>query len=131
MLSLALAAVSLANFIVADYKHVVATSSIEIEQKYQVFEVTAYTLREHETGKPKGHPAYGITASGERVQEGKTIACPPSMPFGTKVYMPYFDQEFECQDRGGAITEGKLDVYMERVEDALKFGRRELEVLVY
>ncbi|MDP5273203.1 3D domain-containing protein [Chengkuizengella axinellae] len=74
------------------------------------------------------HPEYGITASGKYVEEGETIACPPSMGFSTQVYIPYFDDTFTCLDRGGAISDGKLDVYMADLDDALKFGRRELEV---
>lgn len=129
MLKLAILALSITNFFIADYKHVVSTSSIEIEQ-YETFEVTAYTAGPESTGKSPGHPLYGITASGAVVQENLTAACGPDLEFGTRIYIPYFDNEFECQDRGGLITEGKLDVYMPLVEDALKFGRRELKVIV-
>lgn len=97
---------------------------------YVTYEVTAYTLRSRETGKTPDHPAYGVTASGERVQRHKTLACPQALPFGTRVYIPHFDHVYECQDRGGAITTGKLDIYMQDVDDALAFGRRELPVLI-
>lgn len=107
----------------------IATIQIDTPQ-YELYEVTAYTLREQETNKGPDHPEYGITASGTKVKENHTIACPKSMPFGTKIYIPYFDHTFVCEDRGGAITEGKLDVYMPGLQDALEFGRRELEVLV-
>lgn len=51
------------------------------------------------------------------------------------MYIPYFSGEdngglFECQDRGGAITAGKIDVYMDDLDEALAFGRRELDVAV-
>jgi len=52
------------------------------------------------------------------------------MPFGTKLYIPYFDQHFVCEDRGGAIKEGKLDIYMKDLDKALEFGRRKLQVKV-
>lgn len=94
----------------------------------QVFTVTAYTAGPESTGKRPGDPAYGITASGKRVKEGRTLACPPELPFGTEVYIPYFDQTFVCEDRGGAIKGKRLDVYMESREQALKFGKRKLEV---
>lgn len=106
----------------------------QAEQKnvheYETFEITAYTSGPESTGKHPGHPLYGVTASGAYVKEFHTIACGPDLEFGTRIYIPYFDNEFECQDRGGLITEGKLDVYMPLVEDALKFGRRELKVIV-
>lgn len=90
--------------------------------------ISAYTAGVESTGKTSNHPAYGLTASGTKVKEGRTIACPPSYPFGTQIYIPYFDNTFTCEDRGGAIKEGKLDIYMKDLSDAIKFGRRELEV---
>ncbi len=98
--------------------------------KYRVFEVTAYTSNFQSTGKTPDHPEYGITASGKRVRENHTIACPPNMKFGTKVYIPYFDNTFTCQDRGSAITLGHLDVYMKYRSDALDFGRRNLKIYI-
>lgn len=109
---------------------------IKMDLPTEIFEVTAYTAGPESTGKTPDHPAYGITASGAHVKEGVTIACPPSMPFGTHVYIPYFAQQAGdngirvCQDRGSAITDGKLDVYMSDLDKALEFGRRALEVVV-
>lgn len=97
---------------------------------HQTFEVTAYTAGPESTGKRPGDPGYGITASGAPVREGHTLACPPEMPFGTRVYIPHFGRTFTCEDRGGAIRGNRLDVYMESVEDARQFGRRELKAEV-
>lgn len=103
--------------------------------EYETYEVTAYTANAESTGKTPDHPAYGITASGDPVEQGVTIACPPEMAFGTAVYIPYFSDWdngglFECQDRGGAITAGKIDVYMADLDEAIAFGRRELDVVI-
>ena len=98
--------------------------------EYEEFEVTAYTAGFESTGKTLGHDAYGITASGEMAVERITLACPQSFQFGTKVYIPAFDTVFTCQDRGSAIDEGKLDVYMEDLTDAQMFGRQNLDVYV-
>lgn len=95
---------------------------------YGEFEVTAYTLAE--CGKTPDHPLYGITASGAKVKEGHTIAAPPDIPFGTKIYIPYFDTIFTVEDRGGAIKGDRLDVYMKDVSEALEFGRRRLDVII-
>lgn len=100
------------------------------EPEYEIYEITAYTAGPESTGKSPGHPAYGITASGEYVRENHTIACPPAIPFGTRVEIPYFDTVFTCEDRGGAITDGKLDVYMADLDEALAFGRRMLDVKI-
>lgn len=80
-------------------------SSVIIAQKveeieYKLYEVTAYTAGFESTGKNPGDPLYGVTASGAYVQENLTIACGPEHEFGTRIYIPYFDNEFECQDRG-------------------------------
>lgn len=100
-----------------------------------IMECTAYTLREEECGKAPGDPWYGITASGAHVEPWHTIAASRSIPFGTRIYIPYFADKpnggiFTVQDRGGAITDGHLDIYMESYEDAIQFGRRHLEVYI-
>jgi 3D (Asp-Asp-Asp) domain-containing protein len=97
---------------------------------YEVYEVTAYTAGYESTGKTKDDPAYGVTASGKMVKEWHTVACPRSLKFGTKIYIPYFNQEFTCEDRGSAITEGKLDIYIANLDQALKFGRRNIEIMI-
>jgi 3D (Asp-Asp-Asp) domain-containing protein len=111
-------------------KEVEVMKEIKIEPNFETFEITAYTAGFESTGKRVGDPLYGITASGEYVWERYTLACPRSMKFGTKVYIPSFETVFTCTDRGSAITEGKLDVYMEKLEDALSFGRQHLEVFI-
>jgi 3D (Asp-Asp-Asp) domain-containing protein len=90
-------------------------------------EVTAYTAGYESTGKSPGDPTYGITASGEPVKAVYTIACPPSMAFGTRLDIEGVGVR-TCEDRGGAITEGRLDVYMPDLAEALAFGRQELNV---
>lgn len=91
------------------------------------FEVTAYTAGVESTGKNTSHPAYGLTASGSKVKDGRTIACPPKYPFGTK--MKIADVGYRvCEDRGGAIKSGHLDLYMSNLSDAIEFGRKTLLV---
>ena len=93
----------------------------------RIMEATAYW--EGSCGKAPDDPLYGITASGEYVQEG-FIAAGPELKIGTKVYIPYFDKIFTVMDRGRMITDGHLDVYMEDYASCMEFGRRELEVWV-
>lgn len=92
-----------------------------------VFIVTAYTAGPESTGKRPGDKGYGITASGKKVAEGRTIACPPNMAFGARVVIEGLGERV-CEDRGGAIKGNRLDVYMESVSQARQFGRRSLEV---
>jgi len=102
----------------------------EIKGEWVLMEVTAYTAGPESTGKTPDHPLYGITASGNPVKEWHTIAAGPSIPFGTKIYIPEFMKTFVVEDRGGAITDNHLDIYMERLEDAKKFGRKDIYVFV-
>lgn len=107
---------------------------VEVEKnkpiEYQWFEVTAYTSGIESTGKTSGDPLFGITASGEVVLERTTIACPESLEFGTRIYIPDFETVFICQDRGSDIVEGRLDVYMEDLQHALLFGRQHMQALI-
>jgi 3D (Asp-Asp-Asp) domain-containing protein len=100
----------------------------EKEQNKQIYyEVTAYTAGYESTQKHKGDVGYGITASGAPVKEGRTIACPPSLKFGTRVNIEGIGIRV-CEDRGGAIKQGHLDLYMSNLNDALNFGRKRLLV---
>lgn len=101
----------------------------------RLMDVTAYDLSYQSCGKRPNNPLYGITASGRYVEEWNTIAAGPELPFGTKVYIPYFKDApnrgiFTVQDRGGAIKNGRIDVYMKSYEACMEFGRQQLEVYV-
>ena len=107
----------------------------EPEEKWEEkeFEVTMYTL--DECGKSPNHPWYGITASGEKVLEGKTVAASPEIPFGTKIEIPGFEHTFSVEDRGAMIKthrgkwEGtpKIDIYTENKDWALEWGRQKVK----
>lgn len=99
------------------------------EPEWHTFEVTAYTAGPESTGKRPGDNGYGITASGESVRDNYTVACPPSMAFGTRLEIEGVGERV-CTDRGGAITEGRLDIYMTELQDALTFGRQQLKVRI-
>jgi 3D (Asp-Asp-Asp) domain-containing protein len=76
------------------------------------------------------------TASGARPQVMYTLAAGRSFPFGTVIYIPYFENAsnggwFVVQDRGGAITDGHLDIYMSSEAACNSFGRRNLTCYVY
>ena len=90
----------------------------------RVMRVSAYTLSD------KGMNGKGITANGENVLEGQTIAADSSIPFGTQIYIPELGKTYTVTDRGRGITLDQLDVYIESLNDALKFGTRELEVQI-
>lgn len=72
----------------------------------------------------------GITASGERAVEGRTIAADPSISFGSRIYIPALGQTYTVTDRGGAIRGDRLDLYMTSKKAAMQFGVKWLEVYV-
>lgn len=89
-----------------------------------VINASAYTAAADECGKSDG-----ITASGLKVTENRTLACPPSFPFGTKMSIEGMG-EFRCEDRGGAIKGNHIDIYMETKTEAFAFGRQHLTAQV-
>lgn len=91
------------------------------------FEVTHYCHCEQCCGKKPDHPAYKITSSGALVKEGHTVAVDTDIiPFGTKLKLVYPDgteRNLVAEDRGSAIRQNRLDVYMESHQRALRAGR--------
>ena len=78
----------------------------------------------------------GITSSGAPAKEWYTLAAGKGYPIGTIIYIPAFADKpnggwFVVEDRGGAISNNKIDVYMGSHSSALIFGRRNLECYIY
>lgn len=94
-----------------------------------IAECTAYTAGYESTGKTPDHPAYGITASGRKVSEGMIAADTSVLPFGTKVWIEGLGV-FVVEDTGGDIKGNRIDIYMNDLDEAVKFGRQERRVIV-
>lgn len=84
----------------------------------RVLNCTAYTA----TGN--------ATASGVMPRSNHTIAAWSGLPFGTKVYIPALQTTFTVEDRGGAVTEGIIDIYMDSYNECIQFGRQNLEAYI-
>ena len=70
------------------------------------------------------------TASGAEAVQGVTIAADWSIyPPGTVLFVEGLG-EMIVQDRGGAISGQKIDVFFNNHEDALHFGRQEVRIKV-
>ena len=125
------------------------TSRGNISRKYIVYNdldrykkynmvATAYDLTVESCGKEKGHPAYGITASGFKAQINRTVAVDPRViPLGSVLYIkfptPYSHMNgmYVADDTGGAIKGNKVDIFFgEDVspQTVRNFGRRNVEV---
>jgi len=78
----------------------------------------------------------GITASGAKASAWYTVAAGKGYKLGTVIYIPALKDKpnggwFVVQDRGGAISNSKLDVYMDSHSSALKYGRKNVEAYIY
>lgn len=108
--------------------YLVANEIPGYQQTVETFRVTAYSLDDPGM-RPSTAPNYGQTASGVYVQEGVTVACGSAYPFGTVFVIEGIGARV-CQDRGRAIDDGDLDLYISQRTEAVQFGVQELRALV-
>jgi len=106
--------------VLAKWKTKQVTKWENLPQGKFTINASAYTAAADECGWNTG-----ITASGLKVKEKHTLACPPELPFGAKVRIEGYGV-FTCEDRGGAIKGNHFDIYMETKTEAFAFGRRNL-----
>lgn len=97
----------------------------------KTFNTSAYCSCEKCCGKTTG-----VTSSGATPTTWSTIAAGKSYPIGTVIYIPALKDKpnggwFIVQDRGGSITNNKIDIYMGTHTEAIQFGRKNLECYVY
>lgn len=71
----------------------------------------------------------GITASGTKATAGRTIAASSQYTFGTKIEIQGYGT-YIVEDRGGAITGNKIDMFFGSHSEALAFGRKTLMIRV-
>lgn len=78
----------------------------------------------------------GKTASGKMATTWHTVAAGKNYPIGTIIYIPALANMpnggwFEVEDRGGAISNEKLDIFFNSHEEAIQFGRKSLDAYIY
>lgn len=102
-----------------------------ITPKVKSFNTSAYCACTKCCGKTNG-----ITSSGSKATAWYTVAAGNGYKIGTIIYIPALKDKpnggwFIVQDRGGAISNSKLDIYMDSHTSALQYGRKTLEAYVY
>ena len=71
----------------------------------------------------------GITASGTKAKEGRTIAVDPEIiPLGTEVEIN--GHTYRAEDVGGMIGGNRIDIFVESHDKALELGTYKTEVIV-
>ncbi|MBS6252779.1 MAG: G5 domain-containing protein [Clostridia bacterium] len=88
-----------------------------------VYKITAYCPCSKCCGK-----ATGRTASGTKATPGRTVAASGKYAFGTKLNIG--GHIYTVEDRGGAITGNKIDIFVGSHAEALQWGVRYLPVSV-
>ena len=76
------------------------------------------------------YSGHSTTATGQKPKWGTIAVDPKVIPYGTKVYIPYFNKTFVANDCGGAIKGTKIDIFMNSRKECYKFGRRNIEIIV-
>jgi 3D (Asp-Asp-Asp) domain-containing protein len=71
----------------------------------------------------------GLTASGARAGFGIIAVDPNVIPLGTRLFIPGYGRAV-AGDTGGAIRGHRIDLGMNSVADAMRFGRRPITVYV-
>ena len=72
----------------------------------------------------------GIMTFGVNTFDG-AVACGPAFDFGTVFVVPSLGRRFVCWDRGNAIGDRNLDIWMGDRRVALEFGVVQAEVVVW
>lgn len=102
-----------------------ATPSITVASNAsgQIYKITAYCPCAKCCGKTNG-----ITAIGTHATAGRTVAASSKFAFGTKLNIN--GHTYTVEDRGGAITGNKIDIFVNSHAEALAWGVRYLPVSV-
>lgn len=88
------------------------------------FKLTAYCACSKCCGKSDG-----ITATGTKAKQGRTIAVDPKqIPYGTKVVIN--GHTYVAEDCGGSIKNNRIDVFFNSHKEALQFGVQYADVYV-
>ena len=101
-----------------------ASSTTRTPPKTVIFRVTGYCS----CSKCCGKFASGYTSSGTKATAGRTVAASTQYDFGTKLLIN--GTTYTVEDRGGAITGNKIDIYFDTHAEAIAWGVKYLPVEV-
>lgn len=92
---------------------------------------TAYTAGYESCGKYPDHPAYGITYTGTRATEGRTVAVDPLViPLGSEVVIPALNGVYIAEDTGRLIKGNRIDIFIEDLQEALEWGVQYIDIYI-
>lgn len=101
---------------------------LERSHKLTDVTVTHYCPCQQCCGKPEGHSAYGITASGRKLVPGVSVGVDPTViPLGSTVILDFGDGELRycvADDTGSGVKGNHIDLAMADHREALEMGVR-------
>lgn len=98
-----------------------ALNTAEAEGRAMYVTATAYSAQD------PGNSPY--TASGTLVRHGVIAVDPSVIPLGTRVFIPGYG-EAVAEDIGWGIQGSMIDVAFDTHEEALMFGRQNIEIYI-
>lgn len=99
------------------------STTVSANASGQIYKITAYCPCAKCCGKTNG-----ITAMGTHATAGRTVAASSKFAFGTQLNIN--GHTYTVEDRGGAITGNKIDIFVNTHAEALAWGVRYLPVSV-
>ena len=70
----------------------------------------------------------GITSTMIKPRWGVIAVDPSVIPYGSLVYIPYFDKYFLAEDCGGGIKGKRIDIFMNSERECRKWGVRKINI---
>ena len=119
------------------------TAKREKEEREAARKKAEHDRKLHETAVKEGKVVYvsataysaydpgngHYTACGTPLRRGVIAVDPSFIPLGTRVYIPGYG-EAVAEDTGGAIVGNIIDIAFDTHEEALAFGRQDLEIYI-
>ena len=84
--------------------------------------------RKHMSVEASAYTGHGITSTGTKPKWGTIAVDPKVIPYGTKIYIPCFDEVFVAEDCGSAIKGNKIDIFMDNEKSMNDWGRQNIEI---
>lgn len=111
--------------VITDHEIILPTGEVLTYYKTDTFQATAYT--QYDEG------CNGTTATMTPVRWGVVAVDPSVVPYGTRMFIVDKDLGFvyglaTAEDCGGAIVDHRMDLFMDSLNEAFGYGRRDVTV---
>ena len=123
-----LASLQDAKRLVPGYNAVAAKDTLAVRRVLHVV-ATGYEAGPRSTGKQPDHQWYGVTSIGWQAKPGIIAVDPRIIPYRTRLYVPGYGFGI-AGDTGSAIVGHRIDLFYDTEQEAMRWGRRNLQVYI-